>query len=143
MLHDAFTLGLSKVGWKFVWRQTFYPTFRDGSTNSVWDKSGVPPAFVSPERDPLEARLNWDSALKWPDQRHELERRLIDERLPAARLWARANGLDRLIVEAPERRLGVVTVGKAHQDLMQACADLGLAANDLRALGISIYKVAM
>ncbi|VTU23499.1 indolepyruvate ferredoxin oxidoreductase [Variovorax sp. PBL-H6] len=104
---------------------------------------GVPPAFVSPERDPLAARLNWDSALKWPDQRHELERRLIDERLPAARLWARANGLDRLIVQAPERRLGVVTVGKAHQDLMQACADLGLAANDLRALGISIYKVTM
>ena len=104
---------------------------------------GAPAAFSTPERDPAAARLNWDPALKWPNQRHELERRLIDERLPAARLWARTNRLDRLIVEAPERRLGVVTVGKAHQDLMQACADLGLAADDLRALGISIYKVAM
>lgn len=45
---------------------------------------GVPPAFVSPERDPLAARLNWDPALKWPNQRHELERRLIGERMEGA-----------------------------------------------------------
>jgi len=103
----------------------------------------MPASFVAPERDSGATKLNWDSALKWPGQRPELERRLIDERLPAARRWARANGLDRLIVSAPERRLGIVTVGKAHQDLMQACADLGLSAGDLRALGVSIYKVAM
>ncbi|MDF2462886.1 MAG: indolepyruvate ferredoxin oxidoreductase [Ramlibacter sp.] len=99
--------------------------------------------FVAPERDPGATMLNWDSRVTWPGQRPELERRLIDERLPAARRWVRANGLDRVIVSAPERRLGIVTVGKAHQDLMQACADLGLSADDLRALGVSIYKVAM
>jgi indolepyruvate ferredoxin oxidoreductase len=87
--------------------------------------------------------LNWDPRIAWPVQRGELERRLIEERLPAARAWAKANRLDRLIVAAPRRRLGIVTVGKAHQDLMQALSDLDLAADDLRQLGISVYKVAM
>ena len=87
--------------------------------------------------------LNWDPRVAWPAQRAELERRLIEERLPAARAWARANHLDRVVVAAPQRRLGIVSVGKAHQDLMQAFADLELDAGALRTLGISIYKVAM
>ena len=70
--------------------------------------------------------LNWDPRVAWPGQRAELERRLIEERIPAARAWARANAIDRVIVSAPARKLGIVSVGKAHQDVMQACADLGL-----------------
>ena len=38
---------------------------------------------------------------------------------------------------------GEVTVGKAHQDLMQAFADLGLSTDAVAAMGISVYKVAM
>ena len=105
---------------------------------------GPLPAFAIPTDFTVPAHgLNWDPALAWPAQRAELERRLIEERLPAARAWARANGLDRTVVAAPARRLGIVTVGKAHQDLMQAVADLGLTPADLAALGVSVYKVAM
>ncbi len=68
---------------------------------------------------------------------------MIEARLPAARAWARANRLDHIVVDAPQRRLGLITVGKAHQDLMQAVRDLGLVEDDLATLGISIYKVAM
>ncbi|MBV8913199.1 MAG: indolepyruvate ferredoxin oxidoreductase family protein, partial [Acetobacteraceae bacterium] len=39
--------------------------------------------------------LNLDVHLSWPAQRQELERRVAEERLPAARAWARANRLDR------------------------------------------------
>jgi indolepyruvate ferredoxin oxidoreductase len=87
--------------------------------------------------------LNWDPFLKWPGERAELERRLIEERVPAARAWARANRLDREIVATPHKRLGVITVGKAHQDLMQAVQDLGLDGWTLRRLGIGVYKVVM
>ncbi|WP_454735214.1 indolepyruvate ferredoxin oxidoreductase family protein [Cupriavidus necator] len=105
---------------------------------------GAWPAFVEPADFTVPAHgLNWDPGVAWPGQRGELERRLIEERLPAARAWARANRLDRVVVEAPARRLGIITVGKAHQDLMQACRDLGLADADLRAMGVSVYKVAM
>ncbi|MDR3511896.1 MAG: indolepyruvate ferredoxin oxidoreductase family protein [Caulobacteraceae bacterium] len=87
--------------------------------------------------------LNWDATLTWPAGRAELERRLIEERLPAALAWARANRLDRAVVEAPRRRIGLVTVGKAHQDVMQALSDLGLDAWTLSGLGVGVYKVAM
>ncbi|WP_374582348.1 indolepyruvate ferredoxin oxidoreductase family protein [Pseudoduganella sp.] len=87
--------------------------------------------------------LNWDPKLAWPAQRAELERRLIEERLPAARAWARANGIDRTIIAAPQRRFGIITVGKAHQDFMQALDDMQLTRDDLAGMGISLYKVAM
>ncbi|MES2263993.1 MAG: indolepyruvate ferredoxin oxidoreductase family protein [Pseudomonadota bacterium] len=105
---------------------------------------GILPAFVAPEDvTPPPHGLNWDASIAWPGQRAELERRLIEERLPAARAWARANRLDREIVSASHRRFGIVTVGKAHQDLMQALEDLQLDDAALQAMGISIYKVAM
>ncbi|WP_028997974.1 indolepyruvate ferredoxin oxidoreductase family protein [Azohydromonas australica] len=105
---------------------------------------GPLPSFKIPQDFTLPAHgLNWDPSIQWPTQRAELERRLIEERLPAARAWARANALDRLVVAAPQRRLGIVTVGKAHQDVMQAAADLGLSTADLAQLGVSVYKVAM
>ncbi len=103
----------------------------------------LPQPFATPDDEGIASMLNWDPSIKWPGQRFELERRLIDERLPAARRWARANQLDKTIVAARERRLGVVSVGKAHQDLMQACSDLGLTNADLAAWGVSIYKVVM
>ncbi|MYN03247.1 indolepyruvate ferredoxin oxidoreductase family protein [Pseudoduganella sp. DS3] len=87
--------------------------------------------------------LNWDPKLAWPAQRAELERRLLEERLPAARAWARANGIDRSIIAAPQRRFGIITVGKAHQDFMQALDDMQLTRDDLAGMGISVYKVAM
>lgn len=89
------------------------------------------------------SQLNWDKNISWPGQRTELERRLIEQRIPAALAWAKANKIDRPIVTAKQQRLCIVTVGKAHQDLMQAVHDLGLRETDLQAIGVSIYKVAM
>ncbi|MFD1561155.1 indolepyruvate ferredoxin oxidoreductase family protein [Paraburkholderia silviterrae] len=105
---------------------------------------GSLPVFEQPKDFPIPSHgLNWDPRIAWPSQRAEFERRLIEERIPAARAWARANRLDRIIVDAPVRRLGIVTVGKAHQDMMQAFGDLSLTMEELRLLGISVYKVAM
>ncbi|MYN28701.1 indolepyruvate ferredoxin oxidoreductase family protein [Duganella levis] len=101
------------------------------------------PAYRAPAL-PLPAHgLGWDPSLAWPGQRAELERRLIDERLPAARAWARVNGIDRCVIAAPQRRFGIITVGKAHQDLMQALDDMQLDAAQLAELGVSVYKVGM
>ncbi|MGO4377062.1 indolepyruvate ferredoxin oxidoreductase family protein [Pseudoduganella sp. RAF19] len=101
------------------------------------------PAYRLPDAPLPRHGLNWDPKLAWPAQRAELERRLIEERLPAARAWARANGIDRSIIAAPHKRFGIITVGKAHQDLIQALEDLQLDHAQLRQMGISVYKVAM
>ncbi|HUC19431.1 MAG TPA: indolepyruvate ferredoxin oxidoreductase family protein [Acetobacteraceae bacterium] len=83
--------------------------------------------------------LNLDPHLPWPERRAELERRVVEERLPAAIAFARANGLDRLVAGAKEAPIGLVTIGKAHHDAMRALAMLGLEA-DAR---IAIYKLAL
>jgi indolepyruvate ferredoxin oxidoreductase len=62
-------------------------------------------------------------------------------RFPLLQQFLRANRLNRTTIQARERRLGIVTTGKAFQDCQQALTLLGL--NDARAaeLGISVYKI--
>ncbi len=46
---------------------------------------------------------------------------IFEERLPAPALaWARANRLDRLIRGTAEATIGLITVGKAHEDTLHA-----------------------
>ncbi|WP_291297565.1 indolepyruvate ferredoxin oxidoreductase family protein [Elioraea sp.] len=87
--------------------------------------------------------LNADPRLQWPAQRAELERRVLEERLPAARAWARANNLDRLVFGRADARIGIVTAGKAHLDVLRALDDLGLTPARAAEAGIALYKVAM
>jgi indolepyruvate ferredoxin oxidoreductase len=110
---------------------------------SSFELPGADPEFTAP-REPVPAHgLNWDPRVQWPSQRFELERRMIEERIPAATSWATANRVDRPVITSRAKRICVVTVGKAHQDLMQALENLGIAASEAEALGLSVYKVAM
>ncbi|MDD9827443.1 MAG: indolepyruvate ferredoxin oxidoreductase family protein [Deltaproteobacteria bacterium] len=72
-----------------------------------------------------------------------IERQLWQVKLPAAQAFARANKLDRTVLDSPRRRLGIVSAGKAFLDLRQALADLGIDSARARELGIVLYKVAM
>ncbi|MCO1336038.1 indolepyruvate ferredoxin oxidoreductase family protein [Microbulbifer sp. OS29] len=102
------------------------------------------PQFTIPADFPVPAHgLNYDPHLNWPAERLEYERRMLEERLPAARAFAYANRLDKTTYQAEQKRFGIVTVGKAHGDLLEALKLLNLSETDLNAAGISIYKVAM
>lgn len=101
------------------------------------------PQFVSPAEPVPPHGLNWDPRVLWPSQRFELERRMVEERIPAAIAWAGANRIDRPVITTTRLRLCVVTVGKAHQDLMQALDNLGIGQREAEALGLSVFKVAM
>ncbi|MEQ9121406.1 MAG: indolepyruvate ferredoxin oxidoreductase family protein, partial [Alphaproteobacteria bacterium] len=72
-----------------------------------------------------------------------LEELLHRYKLPAALAYARANRLDRVIFGGPERRIGIVTVGKSYLDVRQALDELGLSDAEAARLGVSLYKVAM
>lgn len=66
------------------------------------------------------------------------------KRLPAVQAFVRANKLDRVVVDGEQnKRLGIVTSGKAFLDVMQALEELGLDLEQCKAQGIGIYKVAM
>jgi indolepyruvate ferredoxin oxidoreductase len=83
--------------------------------------------------------LNLDLSLRFPADRTETERRMVEERLPAAQAWWRANGFDRVMSGTADAPVGIVTVGKAHHDVMHALRRLGLAHSPQ----IAVYKVGM
>ncbi|HKQ83389.1 MAG TPA: indolepyruvate ferredoxin oxidoreductase family protein [Steroidobacteraceae bacterium] len=70
-----------------------------------------------------------------------MERRLVDYKLPAAKAFVRANGIDRVILDSPRRGLGIVTTGKAYLDVREALRELGVDEARARDLGIRLYKI--
>lgn len=65
---------------------------------------------------------------------------LVNRRLPAATAFARANGVDRIVIDGTRRTLCIVSAGKAYLDVRQALADLGLDAEGCARLGVRLYK---
>ncbi len=101
-------------------------------------------AEVGPER----ARILLPSDFEMPEQARQgspvaSEDALYHFRLPAVQAFARANGIDRVAIDSPRRRLGIVTTGKAYLDLREALEALGLSDERAAAHGLAVYKVGM
>ncbi|MFN4183359.1 MAG: indolepyruvate ferredoxin oxidoreductase family protein [Hyphomonas sp.] len=96
--------------------------------------------WQQPDRALPRHGLNWDPSINWPAERSELERRQIDERLPAALDWIVTNRINRVEFKPSRPRIVLATTGKAHQDTLQALSDLGLNDSALERLGIGIFK---
>ncbi len=80
---------------------------------------------------------------RWPDAPLEQERRLNKYKIYAAREFARVNELNRITVDSPRARLGIMTTGKSYLDVLQALEDLGIDEALARAIGLRVYKVGM
>ncbi|HEY6336200.1 MAG TPA: indolepyruvate ferredoxin oxidoreductase family protein, partial [Alphaproteobacteria bacterium] len=81
--------------------------------------------------------------IRWPDHWMPQEERLMRHKLYAALAFARANKLDRVVIDSPKRRFGIVTTGKSYLDVRQALDDLGIDEKLAADIGLSVYKVAM
>ncbi|MGH6714590.1 MAG: indolepyruvate ferredoxin oxidoreductase family protein [Bradyrhizobium sp.] len=81
--------------------------------------------------------------IRWPDPPLEQEKRLFGAKMDAVAAFARANRLDKIVLDSKPARLGIVATGKAYLDLRQALAELGITERDAQALGLRIYKVAL
>ncbi len=68
------------------------------------------------------------------------EASLVNHRLPAATAFARANGIDKVVIDGALRTLSIVSAGKAYLDVRQALSDLGLDTDTCCRLGIRLYK---
>jgi indolepyruvate ferredoxin oxidoreductase len=80
---------------------------------------------------------------RWPDKPLEQELRLNKYKIYAARAFARANGLNKIVVDSPNPRFGIITTGKAYLDVMQALEDLGIDEALAAQIGLRVYKVGM
>jgi indolepyruvate ferredoxin oxidoreductase len=79
----------------------------------------------------------------FPGKNIRIEHHLYYERHQAARLYARANALDRIEVQTPHDRLGIITAGKSYADVRQALLDMGLDDDGLRRHGIRLLRVGL
>jgi indolepyruvate ferredoxin oxidoreductase len=70
-----------------------------------------------------------------------VEESLHRYRLPSVRTFVRANGFDRIALDAPRRTLGIVTAGKAYVDVMEALRLLGIDSHKASILGIRVLKL--
>jgi indolepyruvate ferredoxin oxidoreductase len=81
--------------------------------------------------------------IRWPDAPLEQEFRLHKWKLYAALAFARANKLDKIVLDSPKPRIGIVTTGKSYLDVRQAFDDLGIDEAHAAEIGIRLYKVGM
>ncbi|SHE82044.1 indolepyruvate ferredoxin oxidoreductase [Thermomonas hydrothermalis] len=81
--------------------------------------------------------------IRWPDPPMEQEMRLHRYAVKAAQAFARVNRIDRVVLDSPRARLGIVTTGKSYLDVLQALEYLGLDETACRDIGIRVYKVGM
>jgi len=103
---------------------------------------------VDPERVQIALPADFEMppgglSIRWPDAPLEQEYRLHKFKLEAALAFARANRLDRTVIDSPRPRFGIVTTGKSCLDVMQALDDLGIDEGHAAEIGLRVYKVGM
>jgi indolepyruvate ferredoxin oxidoreductase len=103
---------------------------------------------VGPDR--IRIQLPTDVALppeglniRWPDPFLVQEERLLHHKLYAALAYCRANGLNRVVIDSPRARLGIITSGKAYMDVRQALEDLGIDERLAAEIGLRVYRCGM
>ncbi len=81
--------------------------------------------------------------IRWPDPPLDQEMRLHKYAVAAAEAFARANRIDKTVIDSPRARFGIVTTGKSYLDVLQALEYLGIDRRMAEDIGIRVYKVGM
>jgi indolepyruvate ferredoxin oxidoreductase len=66
-----------------------------------------------------------------------------DYKIYAAIAYARANQLNRITLDSPRARLGIVASGKSYMDVLEALEELGITQANAAEIGIRLFKVGM
>jgi indolepyruvate ferredoxin oxidoreductase len=82
-------------------------------------------------------------SIRWPDPFLATEARMQDYKAYAALHYCRVNKLNRIVIDSPHPRLGIITSGKSYLDVRQALDDLGIDEEQASEIGIRVFKVAM
>ncbi|HBX54533.1 MAG TPA: indolepyruvate ferredoxin oxidoreductase family protein, partial [Pseudomonas sp.] len=81
--------------------------------------------------------------IRWPDPPLAQEQRLLEHKLYAALAYAKVNRLDRIVLDSPKARIGIITSGKSYLDVCQALKILGIDDALAQQIGLRVYKVGM
>ncbi|CAA6605935.1 Indolepyruvate ferredoxin oxidoreductase [Rhodospirillaceae bacterium LM-1] len=134
--YGLFGIALSRFAGLWVAMKTIAETV-DSSASVQIDPLRL--SFAIPDFDMPQGGLH----IRWPDKVLDQEARLMRFKLDAALAFARANRIDRTVIDSPEPRLGIVSTGKAYLDVRQALDDLGIDDELAARIGLRLYKVGM
>ena len=81
--------------------------------------------------------------LRWPDDRYQQDLRLQDYKGFAAIAFARANKINRITMDLPNARYGIMASGKSYEDIRQALRELGITEEVAAKIGLRLYKIGM
>src|SRR5260221_1814074 len=98
------------------------------------------PRILLPQDFPLPAG---GRTSRWPDAPAQQDMRLHHDKIYAALAYARVNRLNRVTVDSPNPRLGIIASGKTYLDVLQALDDLGIDARHAAEVGIRLCKIGM
>jgi len=103
---------------------------------------------VNPSRVPIVRPVGFPMpkdglGIRLGDTPQAQEKRLREHKIPAVIAFAHMNVLNRVVMDAEEPRIGIVTAGKSYLDLRQALEDLGIGDKEAAALGLRVLKIGM
>ena len=81
--------------------------------------------------------------IRWPDDRYQQDLRLQDYKGYAAIAFARANKINRVTMDSPNARYGIMASGKSYEDIRQALRELGITEEVAAKIGLRLYKIGM
>src|SRR6476659_7105305 len=81
--------------------------------------------------------------MRWPDDRYLQDLRLQDYKGYAAIGFARANKINRVTMDSPNARYGIMASGKSYEDIRQALRELGITEEVAAKIGLRLYKIGM
>ncbi len=81
--------------------------------------------------------------LRWPDSQLAQEQRMQQYKVYAALAYCRENQLNRVTLDSTRPRIGIISCGKAYQDVLQALELLGIDERVADEIGLRLYKVSM
>ena len=99
----------------------------------------IPHDFVMPEGG-LNTRLSSDPL---GVQARKQEALMQDYKIYAALAYARANKLNRITIDSPQAKLGIIASGKSYLDVLEALEELGIDEQMAADVGLRLFKVAM
>jgi indolepyruvate ferredoxin oxidoreductase len=73
----------------------------------------------------------------------DMEARLYEHKLPAAIAYARANGLNKILLNPAQPKLGIISAGKSWGDVRGALASLNLDDEAAEKAGLRLLKIGM
>ncbi|WP_206781586.1 indolepyruvate ferredoxin oxidoreductase family protein [Burkholderia metallica] len=103
----------------------------------------VGPSRAMPVLPPLPTEAPGGLNIRIQEPPLDMEARLYEHKLPTAIAYARANGLNQILLSPSTPRLGVVSSGKSWTDVRSALLELGLDDRAAEQAGIRLLKIGM